>query len=110
MGGGGELTKAYLNYPNPHMTLHNDLACAEIAKMSKANQRDVAITRASFTQAIGQLTNDGFRLGADASINDFWLSVDFGDPEFEEALARYVCRLLGQRYTPLQRARINRRC
>ncbi len=40
--------KAYLNYPNPHMTLHSDSTCAEIGKMQKAGQRDVTINRASF--------------------------------------------------------------
>jgi len=104
------LTKAYLNYPNPHMTLHGVSACAEIAKMGKANQRDVAITRASFTQFLGQLADNGFRLGADASVNDVWFSVDFGDPEFEEAVARYLYRLLGQRYTRLQGTPAIRHC
>lgn len=104
------MIKAYLNYPNPHMTLHSDPACAEIAKMRKGNQRNVAVTRASFTQPLGQLTDEGFRLGADATINDLWLSAEFGDPEFEEALARYVYRLLGQRYTRLQDGPINRHC
>jgi hypothetical protein len=104
------LTKAYLNYPNPHMTLHGDSACAEIGKMGKANQRNVAVTRASFTQALSQLAGEGFRLGADASVNDVWLSVDIGDPEFEEAVARYIHRLLGQRYSRLQGTPIDRHC
>ena len=104
------MTKAYLNYPNPHMTLHGDSACAEICKMHKANQRDMAITRDTFTRALGQLADKGFRLGADASVNDVWLSVDFGDPEFEEAVARYIHRLLGQRYGRLKDAAIDRHC
>ena len=104
------MTKAYLNYPNPHMTLHGDSGCAEIGKMGKANQRDVAITRASFTQALAQLTLRGFRLGPDASVNDVWLCVDFGDPEFEEAVARYIHRLLGRRYSRLQGTPIARHC
>ena len=92
------------------MMLHGDSGCTEIGKIWKANQRDVAITRGSFAQALKQLTASGFRLGADASVNDVWFSIDFGDPEFEEAVARYIHRLLAQRYNRLQDTRIDRHC
>jgi len=104
------LTKAYLNYPVPHITLHHDANCREIQKNAKPNQRDVAFTRASFDKAIGLLVSGGFRLGADVSINDVWLTVDFDDAEFEEAVARYAHRLLGMRYAPLRGARVDRHC
>jgi glutamate synthase domain-containing protein 1 len=104
------MIKAYLNYPNPHMMLHSDSACGEIGKMQKASQREVAINRASFTQALNQLADRGFQLGAQASINDVWLIIDFSDAEFEEAVARFVCRVLGQRYSPLRNAPIRKHC
>jgi hypothetical protein len=102
--------KVYLNYPNPHMMLHGDSTCAEIGKMRKVGQRDVTITRASFTQALSQLTSSGFQLGAQASVNDVWFTINFDDAEFEEAVARYVLRLLGQRYSPLRAARVQKHC
>ena len=102
--------KAYVNYPNPHVTLHGDLKCLEIGKMQKAQQRAVTINRASFTQAINQLTSKSFQLGAQAQINDVWLSIEFGDGEFEEAVAKYACRLLGERYSPLKVAPIKKHC
>jgi hypothetical protein len=89
------MIKAYINYPRPHMTLHTDSTCSDIGKIRKPNQRDVSVTRVSFATAIAQLTGKGFRLGADSSINDVWLSVDFDDAEVEEAVARYVFRSLG---------------
>lgn len=102
--------KAYLNYPKPHMTLHSDSTCAEIGKMQKVGQRDVRISRASFTQAFSELTSIGFRLGAEATVNDVWLTIDFDDMQFEEAVARHVHRILGQRYSPLRAAPIKRHC
>lgn len=102
--------KAYLNYPNPRMTLHGDSACAEIGKMRKTSQRDVTINRASFTQALDQLAGAEFQLGAQASVNDVWFTIDFGDAEFEEAGARYACRVLGQRYSPLRNAPFKKHC
>ncbi len=102
--------KVYLNYPNPHMTLHSDSTCAEIGKMQKVGQRNVTITRASFTQALSQLTSSGFQLGAEASVNDVWFTIDFDDAEFEGAVARYILRLLGQRYSPLRAAPVQKHC
>jgi len=102
--------KVYLNYPNPHITLHRDSACPEVGKMRKVGQREVTITRASFAQALGQLTSTGFQLGAQASVNDVWLTINFDDPEFEEAVTKHVRRLLGQRYSPLRDAPIQKHC
>jgi len=104
------MTKVYLNYPNPHVMLHGDSTCAEIGKMKKVGQRDVTITLASFTQALSQLTSSGFQLGAQASVNDVWLTINFDDAEFEEAVARHIRRLLGQRYSPLRDVPIQRHC
>ena len=73
------MIKAYINYPCPHMTLHTDSACPEIGKRGKPNQRDIPVTRTTFAAAINQLNGKGFRLGADASVDDVWLSVDFDD-------------------------------
>lgn len=102
--------KAYLNYPNPRMTLHGNSTCTEIGKMQKVGQRDVPISRASFTQALNQLTGSGFRLGAQAPVNDVWLTINFDDLQFEEAVARYVHRLLAQRYSRLRAAPVKRHC
>ena len=104
------MTKAYVNYPNPHITLHGDPSCGEVGKMRKANQRELAITPATISQALTQVSDAHFRLGADASINDVWLTIDFDDREFEEAIVRHVHRLLRQRYSRLAGATIERHC
>ena len=54
--------------------------------MRKSNQRDLAVNQVSIGQVLGQLSAASFRLGADASINDVWLSVNFDDSDFEEAV------------------------
>jgi hypothetical protein len=35
-----------------------------------------------------------------------WLKLDFGDTQFETALARYISRLLGNHYSRLARATV----
>ena len=78
--------------------------------MRKAHQREVAVTRESFASALEQLTGSDFRLGANASVNDVWLAVEFADREFEEGVARYIHRLLGRRYSRLQNTPVDRHC
>ena len=104
------MTKAYINYPNPHMNLHSDPTCPEIGKMAKANQRDIKIDSKSFNQAFAQLTGTGFRLSAEARLNDVWLTIEFDDAEFETAVANYVLRVLASRYSPLRSGPVKIHC
>ena len=102
--------KVYLNYPNPRMTIHRESTCAEIGKMHKIGQRNLIVTPASITQVLGQLSSSEFQLGAQASVNDVWFTIDFDDAGFEEAVARYVHHLLSQRYGRLRGAQTQRHC
>lgn len=104
------MTNAYLNYPNSRMTIHADRTCLQIGKSGKQGQRVMGITRNSFAAAISQLDHKSFQLGSSAPVNDLWLTIDFGDLVFEEAVADYVLRLLRQRYSPLQGVQIKRHC
>jgi hypothetical protein len=92
------------------MTMHHELTCKEIAKMQKTAQRTVSITHGTFSTDMGQLQSKTFRLGADASLNDLWISAEFDDPEFEEAVLRHVYKLLGKRFTRLQSGPIKTHC
>lgn len=78
--------------------------------MQKANQRSVTFTRASFARAVDQILAREFRLGADKAVNDVWLTLDFSDPEFERAVARYIYRMLGERYSRLRCSPVDEHC
>ncbi len=100
---------AYLNYPNPHVSIHEDIACQQIRKMRKPNQRLIKINATSFADVIQELS-DTFPFGADASNNDLWVSVSFDDTEFEVAVIRYIRMVLGRRYDPFQDAKVAIHC
>ena len=102
------MIKVYLNYPVPHLTIHGDPACSDIGKMRKVNQRELMITAESFADALVTLRE--LPLAANASSNDLWLTVDFGDQQFEEDVVSYVHRLLGRRYRPLRGATVTTHC
>jgi hypothetical protein len=40
---------AYINYPNPHFTLHSNPTCSEVRKMQKSGQRTVRIDRSTIS-------------------------------------------------------------
>jgi hypothetical protein len=109
-GGREEVMKAYINYPNPHMTIHADSACGEIKKMQKTAQRDIVVNPETISDALNQLTDRGFKFAPHAAVNDVWLTVSFNDAEFEEAVAKYVCRIIGKRYRRLNGALVRKHC
>ena len=96
------MTRAYFNYPDPHVTLHTDQNCSEIGKHKKITQRHVRVDLTSITSAIQYLGSKSFRFAANPARNDLWLSVDFGDREFEEDFVEYIRRQFASRYRPFQ--------
>jgi hypothetical protein len=92
------------------MIIHSNSSCLEIGKMGKVNQRTYKIATDNFAAALAEFKDRKFQLGASAAVNDLWLHIDFNDAVFEGAVADYILRLLGARYSPLQGVRIKRHC
>jgi hypothetical protein len=76
--------------------------------MRKANQRRLFLSRETFDDRLRELSKIRFR--AEAGFNDVWITVDFGDKEFEEAVVRYARGLLGKRYAPLKNCKFSTHC
>jgi hypothetical protein len=104
------MLQAYLNYPNPKIRVHAQMGCGEIGKMQKAGQRHVVINNDSIGKELQKFAAQTYRFGADASLNDMWLSVDFGDSLFEEAVIEHVQRLVSQHYGPFGAIKIDHHC
>jgi len=95
---------AYLNYPEHNVTLHCDLSCPEIQKRGKERQRKCQVNRATASREMERFASGEHRFGSTSDVNDMWVEVDFDDPEFEKAVVRHICRLLGKRYSWFQQA------
>jgi hypothetical protein len=104
------MLQAYLNYPNPKIRVHAQPNCSEIGKMKKAGQRHVVIDDKSISAELQKFAAKVYRFNADASSNDMWLSVDFNDPAFEQAVIEHVQRLVGAHYTPFAPVKIDHHC
>jgi hypothetical protein len=104
------MVKVYINYPNPHISLHRKAGCGNIRQQQKAGQRIVHLNIASLSAELKRFKARDYRFGADAQTNDMWLEIDFNDPEFERAVIEYIRRLLAEHYTPFRRVVIETHC
>lgn len=100
----------YLNYPNPHATVHGDRECGFVPKSPAEGQRWVRITPATFERELERFRTGHYRFGAQAKLNGMWLEVDFGDRAFKEAVGEFLIRVLSERYTPFGRVVLREHC
>ena len=98
--------KAYINYPNPHITLHWNDVCSHIQKHRKQRQRVVRITPETLETSLARFINREFTFAPNADENDMWLDIAIGSPRHDEALVYVIQSLLGKRYQPLASASI----
>jgi hypothetical protein len=104
------MIKAYINYPNPHITAHFDLNCGNIKAQHKTNQRNIRINIITITQELQNFRDKKYTFAANPEHNDMWLEIDFHNREFELAVLNYVCHLIGRHYRPLAGIRPNIHC
>ena len=93
------MIKAYINYPNPHVTAHLDPNCGNIQSQRKNNQRYCIINSNTISGELKNFRNKKYLFGT-FPYNDMWLELDFNDQVFELAILEYICRLLGEHYSP----------
>lgn len=98
------MTSVYINYPNPHLSVRHGISVDERIRHMKDERRVVRINSLNVSEALAPFIAKKVDFSATKELNDLWLEIDFGDEEFEEALVRYVQRLLGRRYRPIGEA------
>lgn len=102
------MLKAYLNYPQSKVSVHRNPSCSNIEKMSKPNQRSVQIDLQKISEELQRFSENEHKFASEAKWNDMWITIDFDDPDFEDAVLAYVHRLISKRYSPFARIRIER--
>jgi hypothetical protein len=91
---------AYLNYPNPRVSVHRDPTCSFIHRRMKSQQRIYQINPETISAELRdiQARDARYQFAANHELNDLWLEVDFQDAHFEEAVVRHMQTRLGLRY------------
>jgi hypothetical protein len=94
------MIKAYINYPNTHITAHYDPSCGNIQAQRKSEQRYIRIHISTISRELQNFQKNKYPLGSSQEVNDMWLEIDFQDYLFEMNVLEFICRLLGNHYKP----------
>jgi hypothetical protein len=95
------MIKAYINYPNPHVTVHTNMDCGNIQAQKKDEQRYLRINPLSISDELKNFSDRKYRFAAYPERNDLWLEIEFQDQAFEMAVLELICRILGKQYQRL---------
>ncbi len=104
------MIKAYVNYPNPHITVHQAPSCGNIQKMRKDGQRYIRINLLTISGELSKFSNKEYIFAAHPGANDMWLEIDFEILDFEIAVLNYIGILIGRHYSPFTNITIEKHC
>jgi len=100
----------YINYPNPHLTIHNNAQCTEIQKHRKANQRVVTVNNQNIAQVLSEFIDNKYLLSSKATENDMWLEISLSSAQIDIAFVFIVQTILGIKYKPILNAPVTFHC
>jgi hypothetical protein len=104
------MLSVYLNYPMSRVSIHRDPDCGFIRVNRKPNQRIRRIDMANISEELRKFRDRQYPFQSTPEFNDMWLEIDFGDQEFEVAVARYVHRLLSEYHKPFADSSVSIHC
>ena len=104
------MIKAYINYPNPRVTIHHNPNCPGARVQANQKQRHVLLNADTLSKELNRFGNNKHKFAAEAGLNDVWLVLDFQDAEFEKAVVAFVTRLVGKHYPALSRGELESHC
>ena len=67
------MLQVYINYPNPLISVHENVACANIGKMSKQGQRQIVLNLSTLSVELLKFQHKDYRFASDSILNDMWL-------------------------------------
>jgi len=100
----------YINYPNPHFSIHRNPACPMIQMHRVPGQRLLRVIPANLGDFLLEFREDRIPFAAQSGLNDIWIEINLHTPEQELNLVHEVQALIGRRYRPLADARIEEHC
>ena len=85
--------KVYVNYPNPHFTIHEDPHCSDFQKQQKQNQRVLNVNEANIEETLNQFISGHYKFAANSSENDMWLDISLSTYKHSESLVFIIHEL-----------------
>lgn len=100
----------YINYPDPHFSVHRDHSCRMIQMHCKPNQRIRTVSISTLGDVLSEFINEDIPFAAQSGLNDVWIKIELDTPEQEMGLVHVLQAILGKRYGPLSNAPIKTHC
>jgi hypothetical protein len=100
----------YINYPNPHFTVHNNTQCAQIQKHQKQNQRIIIVNNQNIGQILSQFINNQYPFASIQAQNDMWVDINLSSAQQNIGFVFIVQAILGMNYQPLSNAPVTFHC
>jgi len=100
----------YINYPNPHFTIHDNSQCSQIQKHHKANQRTISVTNQNLRQVLTGFISNQYEFSSTASQNDIWLEVNLSSRQQNIGFVFVIQAILGMQSQPLSNAPVTFHC
>ncbi len=101
---------AYINRPNPHITIHCDSLCKQIYLHKKSEQRHVVVNPSNLLTVLDDFIHDKYELKSGKLNNDLWLDISLDTPEQELGLVHVIHGIISQRHAPFVSAPVNIHC
>jgi hypothetical protein len=102
--------QVYINYPNPHITIHKNASCRQIKKQQKDEQRHIKVRITNLDDVLTKFINEDYEFKSEKLYNDLWLDISLDNYELEIGVLRTIQAIIGQRYKPLSNAPITIHC
>ena len=102
--------QVYLNYSNPHITIHKDNTCGQIHMHHKTEQRRVHINPVALRFVLSDFISDKYMFKSERLFNDLWLDITLDTPEQEVGFVHVIQAIIGQRYSPFSEAPVKEHC
>jgi hypothetical protein len=74
------------------------------------NQRVIHVNLQTISSVLQDFNNQQYFFAAEAGKNDMWLVIDFGNIDFEQAVALYIKKLVGEHYLRIENAEVKIHC
>ena len=104
------MIRVYINYPNPHIAIHQDLSCGNIMQSRKKNQRHRDVDAGNRDRILTRFRMKDYRFASSSEFNDMWLDVDLENAAAEKAFVNNVKAELSRHYKPFARAEVIDHC
>lgn len=98
------MINVYINYPQPHATIHRDPNCGFIHRRLQGNftRRQEDISQQTLSSIVRKFDTGEIQFRASAGLNGIWLRIDLADEPSEIAVVDHILKVLGIRYTPFR--------